>query len=65
MQSNPSQTWVLPGKVAAYGPDDATPGLVISADRPCGMHSLGCAASSWHLVSRNEVGVPRDRVEPA
>ena len=30
--SNPSGAWLLPGKVAVYGSDDATPWLVISAD---------------------------------
>ena len=30
--SNPAETWLLPGKVAAYGSDDASPWLAISAD---------------------------------
>ena len=30
--SNPSEAWLLPGKVAAYGSDEATPWMTISAD---------------------------------
>ena len=30
--SNPSEAWLLPGKVTAYGSDEATPWMAISSD---------------------------------